>query len=220
MYDAAVLDILVAGAAVYVIDPMAPYRDSTELHIYNMIYSVVGSLILASAASAAQWTLTSGTSATTLVGVGANSETLDVAAASQNGVGAFVERFDGTKWTKQPVSAGLIMDSAVSPSVTVTSSMFPILTSTDGGKTWVTQESIGGLSQSASVFGDGEDIGLVGGFTTPSRDPVTYGVAHSADAGSTWTISEIPGPGSVRYGAFPSKVPTPSSSLTSSYILP
>ena len=176
-----------------------------------MIYSVVGSLILASAASAAQWTLTAGTSATTLVGVGADSATLDVAAAAQNGVGALVERFDGTTWVKQRVPAGLLMDSAVSPSVTVAVSMFPIVTSTDGGSTWVEQDSIGGLSQSASIFGNGDDIGLVGGFTTPSRDPITYGVAHSADAGSTWTISEIPGRGYVRYGAFPSKVTIASS---------
>ncbi|CAE7534200.1 unnamed protein product, partial [Symbiodinium microadriaticum] len=117
-----------------------------------------------------------------------------------------VERFDGSNWGKEQVPAGLIMDAAVSTSVTVAVSMFPIVTSTDGGNTWVEQESIGGLSQSASVFGSGQDIGLVGGFTTPAREPVTYGVAHSADAGSTWTISEIPGPGYVRYGAFPSEV--------------
>lgn len=180
------------------------YTDCNCTNI-KMIHSVIGSLIVTSAL-AAEWSITPGTSATTLVGVGANSETLDVAAASSNGVGAFVERYDGSKWTKTPVSAGLIMDSAVSPSVTVASSMFPIIVSTDGGATYVDVESIGGLSQSASVFGEGSDIGLVGGFTTPAKEPVKYGVAHSPDAGSTWTISEIPGRGYVRYGAFPSKV--------------
>mmetsp|Transcript_16233 Transcript_16233/g.24452 ORF Transcript_16233/g.24452 Transcript_16233/m.24452 type:complete len:298 (+) Transcript_16233:2-895(+) len=82
-------------------------------------------------------------------------------------------------------------------------SMFPIVTSTDGGETYTVQESVMGLSQSATVFGDGSDIGLVGGFTTPAKDPITYGVAHSPDAGESWTISEIGD--SVRYGSFPSK---------------
>ena len=83
--------------------------------------------------------------------------------------------------------------------------MFPVVISTDGGQTYTVQEEVAGLSQSASVFGDGNDIGLVGSFTNSNKDPAKHGVAYSSDAGATWTLSGINDFGT-RNGAFPSKV--------------
>jgi hypothetical protein len=157
-------------------------------------------------AGAAEWAFESGTTATMVLGVGTASDEKAVAAASQNGIGAFVERYNGTKWVKEAVPSGLIMDAAASDSVIVATSMFPVVLSTDGGQTYSYLENIYGLSQSASVFGDGQDIGLVGTFfTSKEAQSSVSGVAHSSDNGSTWDVSEIE-TGYVRYGSFPSKV--------------
>ena len=102
-------------------------QHNTATRIYQNISSMMHStLVLSSiigAVAAKEWTITPGTSATTLVGVGAKSDTLDVAAACQSGTGnnagAFVERFDGKTWVKEPVEGGMMMDSAVSSGVTV-----------------------------------------------------------------------------------------------------
>ena len=130
------------------------------------------------------------------------------AAASANNVGGFMERYDGSTWNQETLgdaSAGALMDAATSDVVSVGVSMLPVVLSTDGGKTYVTSDSIAGLSQSATVFPPdaGDQIGLVGSFSTAKGQPFVSGVGHSADKGETWTVSSVPG-GSVRYGAFPS----------------
>ena len=157
--------------------------------------------------SAQEWAFQQGTTATMVLGVGTADDNTMVAAASSNGVGAFLERYDGSAlWSKDLLNVGLVMDAAVSKTVTVATSTFPISISTDGGATYVISDKIGGVSQSASVFGDGSDIGLVGSFmTSKTTQSAISGVAHSADAGVTWNILEVP-MGWVRYGAFPSKV--------------
>mmetsp|Transcript_7565 Transcript_7565/g.12721 ORF Transcript_7565/g.12721 Transcript_7565/m.12721 type:complete len:339 (+) Transcript_7565:49-1065(+) len=119
-----------------------------------------------------------------------------------------MERYDGTEWYKETLgdaTAGLLMDAATSDVVSVGVSMLPVVLSTDGGKTYVTSDAIQGISQSATVFppDSGEQIGLVGSFSTGKGEPFVSGVAHSANRGETWTVSAVSG-GDVRYGAFPS----------------
>ncbi len=157
--------------------------------------------------SAQEWAFQQGTTATMVLGVGTTTDDSMVAAASSNGIGAFLERYDGSAlWSKDHLSVGLVMDAAVSKTVTVATSTFPISISSDGGATYVISDKIGGVSQSASIFGEGCDIGLVGSFTTSKKtESIVSGVAHSADAGVTWNIHEVP-MGWVRYGSFPSKV--------------
>jgi len=160
---------------------------------------------LASAASAKEWKVIDGTAATTLVGCGADSDVNGVCGASSNGIGAFMERYDGADVGKEKFDGGLIMDAATDATYTVASSMLPIIVSKDGGKTYATSESLGGLSQSNDVT-DGV-ISMVGTFTKPKSEGVptgVQGVARSEDGGDSWTVSEIP-EGYVRYGAYPSK---------------
>lgn len=156
-------------------------------------------------ASAAKWTIVDGTAATTLVGIGANTDVEAVAGAAQNGVGALIERYDGEKWPKEQLQAGMLLDAGVSDSYTVATSVLPILISKDKGATYTTVDSIGGACQSATVTE--EAISLVGGFIVADPDTTRntnfYGVARSTDGGETWSSSEIPD-GSCRYGAFPS----------------
>lgn len=153
--------------------------------------------------------VTEGTGATTLVGVGASSKDLLVAGASNNGDGGFIEQYDGDNWVHDKVPGGLLMDAAASEQAIVGVSMWPVFLSKDNGKTFDTLDSIYGLSQDANIFGTGSDIGLVGSFTQKTSDDTwanaVIGVAHSADAGATWSLSEVPG-GDVRYGSFPSQV--------------
>ena len=153
--------------------------------------------------------MNAGTGATTLVGVGASSQDLLVAGASNNGDGGFIEQYDGEEWVHDKVPGGLLMDAAASDKAIVGVSMWPVFLSHDNGNTFETLESIRGLSQDAHIFGTGSDIGLVGTFTLSSPDddslaPAVAGVAHSGDAGVTWSVSEVPG--DVRYGSFPTQV--------------
>lgn len=118
-----------------------------------------------------------------------------------------MERYDGAAWSEETLgssAAGMLMDAATSDLVSVGVSMLPVVISTDGGKTYSTSQTISGLSQSATVFPPdaGDQIGLVGSFSTGKGTPFVSGVAHSADLGASWSVSAIPG-GSVRYGAFP-----------------
>lgn len=118
-----------------------------------------------------------------------------------------MERYDGSGWHDESLgaaSAGALMDAATSGEVSVGVSMYPVVISTDNGKTYATSSSIAGISQSASVFPpeSGEQIGIVGSFSTGKGEPFVSGVGHSADLGESWTVSAVPG-GSVRYGAFP-----------------
>jgi hypothetical protein len=149
-----------------------------------------------------------GTSATTLVGVSVSS-TGDAAlgAASKNGVGAQIEMYDGSTWTHSEVGAieaGLLMACANGPGnkVQVATSMLGISLTTDGGETYTTAAGVGGLSQSAVMFNDGQNIGLTGTFFTAGSFVGTSGVATSADNGASWDVFDVAP--SVRYGAFPS----------------
>jgi len=169
---------------------------------------LLGALFLACVAAQKTWTVDSTSSATTLVGVGAASANMAVAAAASNGIGALVETYNGTKWTKRPVSGGLLLDGAItSTGVTVATSMLGILISTDG-KEFVTAAGVGGISQSANVYGaNGDKLALVGSWITKNPDdkyPTSVsGVASSSDSGATWQLSANVPVGYVRYGAFP-----------------
>jgi hypothetical protein len=101
------------------------------------------------------------------------------------------------------VNVGSLMDAATSDAITVGVSFFPVITSTDGGKTY-TECSVHGISQDANVFppSEGNQIGLVGSFQAQEKTPGINGVAHSADLGQTWSVKAVPA-GSVRYGSFP-----------------
>lgn len=149
-----------------------------------------------------------GTQAATLVGVGASSKDLLVAGASNNGDGGFIEQYDGADWVHDKVQGGLLMDAAASDQAIIGVSMWPLFLSHDNGKSFETLESIYGLSQDANIFGTGSDIGLVGSFTVKQADgtfaKAVSGVAHSGDAGATWSVQEVQG--DVRYGSFPSQV--------------
>jgi hypothetical protein len=143
-----------------------------------------------------------------MVGVGAASDTLAVAAAANNGVGAFDEQYDGSTWVKNKVDGGLIMDSAVNKAgVSVSTSMWQVFVSTDNGATY-TNQTLQGLSQDANMYGaSNEKMGLVGSWAvqktdgSPGLDSVS-GVASSSDSGATWQLSA--GVVWPRYGAFPS----------------
>lgn len=162
------------------------------------------------AAAEQSWKIIDGTKATTLIGLGAASERLGVGASASNGIGAFNQVFDGENWNKNIIpGAGLLLDSAVTKDgVVVSTSIFNVYISTDGGKSYTVAEGIQGSSQSANVFGPNQDrFALVGSFLTKtSKGPSSVaGVAISEDSGLTWRISQIDVPvGYARYGAFPS----------------
>lgn len=75
------------------------------------------------------------------------------------------------------------MDAAASDKVSVGVSMWQVELSTDSGATFTTLESVHGLSQSCSVFGDGTSIGLVGSFVVDGASSAVSGVTFSTDAG-------------------------------------
>lgn len=156
----------------------------------------------------AKWTIDTTTTATTLVGVGAANARVASAAAALNGQGAIIDTFNGTAWLKTPVTAGLLMDSAVSADgLVVSTSMYSVFVSNDFGATFRVADGVSGLSQSASVFNDGTSIGLVGSFLVKEPNSKfstgVSGVAYSRDAGITWAVSSPVPVGYVRYGAFP-----------------
>ena len=95
--------------------------------------------------SSREWVAVEGTSATTVVGVGAQTDKRAVSGAASNGVGAIVERYDGENWGKeQAAGAGLLLDAAVGSTYTVAASMLPILISNDDGKSYATSDTLGG----------------------------------------------------------------------------
>jgi photosystem II stability/assembly factor-like uncharacterized protein len=120
-----------------------------------------------------------------------------------------VENYVGGKWTKKQVQAGMLLDSAITPSGnTIATSMWTVFLSKDHGETYTTVEGLGGLSQSANVWGDNqENFALVGSWAVSdpnSKVPTSIsGVAYSTDAGETWSLSANVPAGMVRYGAFP-----------------
>lgn len=167
-------------------------------------------ITLLAAASASEWTLNTQTSASIVAGVGAGSDTLASAAASQNGVGAVIERLSAGKWTKKPVQTGMLLDSAVTPSgTTVATSIWKVFISTDNGNTYTAATGVNGVSQSANTWGSNkENIALVGNWVVSNGEGTKpdeiSGVAVSKDAGATWTLSTGVPPAFARYGAFPS----------------
>ena len=101
-----------------------------------------------------------------MVGVGSDKTILGagVAAAASNGIGAVVEKYDGSVWTKTKQIPGtqLLMDAATGFGITVTSSELTVTVSTDGVNFTVV-EGFSGLSQSAVVFANGA-LALTGSF--------------------------------------------------------
>lgn len=180
----------------------------------NLASAVVVGLAAASPvaayASGAQWTLDPTTSATYLMGVGAAGAKNAVGAAAVNGIGCFVEHYDGNTWAKTKISSLMSLDAAVLPSgATVSTGTSQVLVSVDG-KNYTAVEGLVGACQSANVYGSNRDkFALAGSWVVP--DPVTgrpvsnYGVATSADEGKTFTLSATVPAGAVRYGAFPSE---------------
>jgi photosystem II stability/assembly factor-like uncharacterized protein len=158
-----------------------------------------------------EWALDTTSSAAIVCGVGTSIDDKAVAAAGANGVGAFVENWQNDKWVKKQIQAGMILDSAVTPSGNiVAASVWGIFLSTDNGGTFTTVEGVSGASQSANVWGENkENFGLVGNFvaTSESTKPPTSisGVVTTTDSGKTWKISSNVPPGYARYGAFPSE---------------
>ena len=166
---------------------------------------IKSAVFLASATlvSCAEWSLVPETNSAALMGVGAASATRAVAAASDNGSGGVLDRYDGVTWTKYSSGSGLNLDAAVLPSgVSVETTGYPILLF-DGAE-HTTVSGVHGSSQSASAVGD-SFFGLVGGFLAANSTEVVDGVAYSRDAGATWKVtSPIPTDTFARYGAFPS----------------
>lgn len=154
-----------------------------------------------------KWEADTSSQATTVVGVGTYGREGVVAAAAANGVGAFIESYNGTKWTRTAVQAGLLMDAAISKSgASVATSMLQVFYSTDG-KTY-SVAPVQGVSQAAYIFGDNKDsFALVGTWMVKDTKVPTSvaGVATSRDKGTTWELSSNVPVGYVRYGAFPSE---------------
>jgi len=176
-----------------------------------LLFSLLVVLSVVCFVLSAEWALDSTTQATLVVGVGAAHDTLATAAASANGVGAFVERYqNGSRWTKEILQAGMLLDAVVTPSgKTVSTTLWNVFLSPDNGNTYTTVEGISGVSQSANIFGsDKESLGLVGSWVTADPNGGKYpasisGVAFSRDGGATWGISSTVPVSFVRYGAFP-----------------
>ena len=90
--------------------------------------------LIAKCSATSQWALVSGTSATTLIGVGASNKAQAVAGATQNGVGSYVNRFAGSTWSKTSAEGMLLMDAAITYDGKMTvATGFSTVTSTDGG---------------------------------------------------------------------------------------
>jgi len=178
------------------------------------IFISLSILSLTSVASK-QWALDTATTATVLVGVGStDADSLKgIVAAASNGVGAFVEHFDGSSWEKKALQAGLLLDSAATKSgkLRVVTSTAKVFFSNDSGDSYSTVENLIGTSQSANIFGvEKESIALVGGWVTKKSENIkssagsVNGVAFSTDGGVTFSLSAVPA-GSTRYGAFPTE---------------
>lgn len=175
-----------------------------------MFFSILVALSCVGSAFSAEWVIDESTRATVLVGIGAASDELAVAASANNGVGAFNQQYDGTQWAKSKIEGGTVMDSAVTKAgVSMVVSMWWTFVSTDNGATY-TNTSMTGLSQDVHAFGANNDkFGLVGSWASKKTDgtpgfDATYGVASTADNGETWDVSAPVPDGYPRYGAFPS----------------
>jgi len=152
--------------------------------------------------SSAEWAVVSGTSATIVVGVGATGN-VAVSASESNGSGAYLGYYDGTSWTKEPYTAGMTLDAAITSKGTrVVVGTWPTWISQDGET--FTRGSVSGTSQSVNAYGSNDElIAMTGVFTLGDKAP-TPGVASSTD-GVTWSLSSSIPTDYARYGAFPSE---------------
>ena len=147
-----------------------------------------------------QWTLQPSTTATTLVGVGAGSDTA-IAAAAMDGTGAVAEVYADGKWSNSKVGGGLLLDAAKSNdgTLSVVTSLLPVFVQdTTVSSDFVQAVGVGGAITSASFFGDNE-IGLVGSVLLGKKS--INGVVVSTDRGKTFSASPVPS-GFTRYGSF------------------
>jgi len=161
------------------------------------------SILSLTSVASKQWALDSATTSTVLVGVGStDADSLKgIVAAASNGVGAFVEHFDGSSWEKKPLQAGLLLDSAATKSgkLRVVTSTGKVFFSNDSGESYSTVENLFGTSQSANIYGlERESIALVGGWATKKSENIkstagsVNGVAFSTDGGVTFSLSAVP----------------------------
>lgn len=155
--------------------------------------------------NASEWIIEEETSATVLIGVGYQHQgTGTIAAATDNGKGAFVETWNGKKWTstrKGDIQAGLLMSASISndSNLQVVTSLLPIyILDKSINDTWIQAANVGGTSQSASVFGK-DAIGVVGTLFVGKK--TISGVAVTFDRGANWEGYDVPA-GYARYGSF------------------
>jgi hypothetical protein len=155
--------------------------------------------------AAKEWALDDSTRTTIIAGVGSSdsSSVKGIIAASANGVGAYVQNYDGNAWDNHPIQAGLLLDSAAtfSGKTRVVASTGKAYISNDFGETFTPAVNLVGTSQCAVIFGkEKESIALVGAFALKSGNfenvteaiVSTNGVAYSTDDGKTFSISTVP----------------------------
>lgn len=165
----------------------------------SVLLSLIVCVITYTVATSASWEAVSGTSATTLVGLGASATSEYVlAAAAANGVGGEPLVYDGTNWKFYRANGALLLDAAINGNgLGVIVSTASILISTDYGQTFNSSSSLKAISQNVRIVED--TIYLVG---TTYQYPSVVGVAKSTDAGATWTTHNVGE--MVRYGSYPS----------------
>ena len=185
--------------------PLDSHR-SRVVHLYPKKMSRLFQLVLvfvakALTAAAQQWTLQASTTATTLVGVGAGSDTA-IAAAAMDGTGAVAEVYSSGKWANSKVAGGLLLDAAISNdgTLSVVTSILPVFVQdTTASNNYVQAVGVGGAIMSASIFGSSNAIGLVGSIVVGKKS--VNGVAVSTDRGKTFSASPVPS-GYTRYASF------------------
>ena len=170
-------------------------------------------VVLCALVSAQQWNLDGETLSTTLVGCGVGSATQAIGAASKSGQGAFVDLYTGDNtWNQKggEVQAGLLMDAAISGDgkVSIITSMYSILVSTDSSASYSAVPGVGGPLQGAYMF-NGNSMAAVGNMAILPSSGLTpgsvSGIAVSTDgAGEVWSAIQVMDETNCRYGAFPS----------------
>lgn len=159
-----------------------------------------------SLAKSAQWTLDTESTATVLVGVGAAKSDLAVAAASDNGVGAFVEKYRGIeRWSKAKIQAGLLLDGAITTDgKAITLGIFKLYYSNDSAESFYALEGLRGASLSVNVFGDKKNkFAAAGTWFNDNSTKSIVGVAYSDEVGK-FSVSSPIDTIYPRYGAYPS----------------
>ena len=179
-----------------------------------MMMMIIFFLLTLNLVTAKEWALDDSTRTTIIAGVGSSdsSTVKGILAATANGVGAYVQNYDGNAWDNHPIQAAMLLDSAAtfSGKTRVVVSTGKAYVSNDFGETFTPAANLVGTSQCAVIFGkEKESIALVGGFALKSGDSAnateavvsTNGVAYSTDDGKTFSISTVP-VGYTRYSSF------------------